>query len=42
MWEFLQDETLMLWRWIGGGIVMLAGVLGTWPVIVGIGDREEE
>jgi len=32
----------MLWKWIKEGIVILAGVLGTWPVIVGIRDREEE
>jgi len=29
----------MLWRWIGGEIVMLVGALGTWPVIVETGDE---
>jgi len=32
----------MQWRWIKEGIVMLVEALGTWPVIVEIGDREEE
>jgi len=32
----------LLWRWIGDETVILAGVLGTWPVIAGIGDREGE
>ena len=39
---FFQDGTLMRWRWIKEGIVMFVGALGTWPIIVGIGDREEE
>ena len=41
MQGFLQNGTLMQWRLIGGGIVLPAEVLGTWPVIVGIEDREE-
>jgi len=32
----------MQWRWIEEETVMLVEVLGTWPVIVGIGDREVE
>ena len=32
----------MLWKWIREGIVLLAGDSGIWPVIVGIGDKEEE
>ena len=39
---FLLDETPLLWRWTEDGIVTLVGVLGIWPVIVGIGGREEE
>jgi len=29
----------MLWRWIGGEIVMPVETLGTWPVIVETGDE---
>ena len=39
---FLLDETPLLWKWIGAGTAMLVGVSGTWPVIVGTGDKEEE
>ena len=39
---FLQEEIPLLWRWIGDETVMLVGVLGTWPVIAGIGGREGE
>ena len=41
VWGFLLDGTLMQWRWIKGGIAMLVGVLGTWPVIAGIGEESE-
>jgi len=39
---FLQEGIPLLWRWIGDETVMLVEVLGTWPVIAGIGNREEE
>jgi len=39
VWEFLQEGTLILWRWIGGEIVTLVGALGTWPVTVETGDK---
>ena len=39
---FLQDETPLLWKWIGEGIVLLVEDLGIWPVIAGIGGREGE
>ena len=39
---FLQDETPLLWKWIGEGIVLLVEDLGTWPDIAEIGGREEE
>ena len=42
MWGFLLGGTPLLWRWIGDGIVTLVGVLGTWPAIVGTGDKGEE
>ena len=42
MWGFLLDGTLMQWRWIKEGIAMLVGVLGTWPVIAGIGEEGEQ
>ena len=42
MWGFLQEGTLMLWRWIGGEIVMLVGALGTWPVIVETEDEGDQ
>jgi len=35
MLGFSLDRILLLWRWIGEGIVMLAGALGTWPIIAG-------
>ena len=40
--RFLLDGILMQWRWIGEGIAMLVGVLGTWPVIAGIGEEREQ
>ena len=39
VWGLLLDETPLLWRWIGNGIVTLVGVLGIWPVIAGIGEE---
>jgi len=39
---FCQEGTLLPWTLIEDGIVMLAGALGTWPVIVGIVGEEEE
>jgi len=38
--RFLQGRTLMQWKWIEGGIVMLVGALGIWPTTVGIGGKE--
>jgi len=40
IWGFLSDGTLMQWRWTGGGIVTLVGVLGTWPITAGTGEEE--
>jgi len=37
---FLQDRIPLLWRWIGDRIVTLVGVLGIWPDIAGIEDKE--
>ena len=42
MGELLLEETPLPWILIEDGIIMLVGALGTWPVIAGIGDREEE
>jgi len=41
-WDSSKKGSLLLWRWIGAGIAMLAGDSGTWPVTVEIGGREEE
>ena len=38
----LLEGTLLLWILIEDGIVMLVGALGTWPIIAGIGGKEEE
>ena len=41
MQGFLQDRTLMQWRWIRERIVTLVEVLGTWPVTVGTEGEED-
>ena len=38
----LLEGTPLPWILIEDRIVMLAGALGTWPVIVGIEGREEQ
>ena len=42
MQGFCKEGIPLLWISIGGEIVMLVGVLGTWPITIEIGDREGE
>ena len=42
MQGFHKEGIPLLWILIGGEIVMLVGVLGTWPITVEIESREEE
>ena len=42
MERLLLERTPLPWILIEDEIVMLAGALGTWPIIVGIEGREEE
>ena len=39
---FLLDGTLIQWRWIVEGIVMLVVVLATWPIIAEIEEEGEQ